>query len=820
MESKPQGSPDGSRPMARSRASLLSTTTTLRPPESPALPPSADLDRRPSIRNLLGYYTRRVRALFSIKHVEDLSKKVNDLRDGNNLDKLDAEKKEVGAAAEKRRNEKAKKLAVDELSDEQEKQGIKNFRSEELGARESAPARSTDGFFRATVSSDLLFLMDATGSMGGHIRAAKDQVKHIIKDIRQNSFFNDADLRVAVVGYKDHGDGASRIAFLDFTSDDDRVFAFLSELRAFGGKDLPEDVLGGIQQAINASWVNPTRCIIHIGDSPPHGRTLHDLERYQDDYYEPGSEPHQLTYEPLIEQLITLRINYGFLRIRGYTDRMAFAFSRLYAARAASSKLHPSNKYYGESVDGNPPPPSGGPRRGTVARLQFEEHALGSEFQRLWHLVVGSITTSASRTAVDSPDPRDRVFKTKRPLKAMVGLEEVDEEVEEVVVEEEEEEEAEEEEGGHNLDSALLETSPPRWDQRGWLDSTCTAETYTTDPVQSTSATLDDVILDEDEIKISATLLTVMRRSRPFAQGALRLAAYARTPASDNHLVVKWYKRKPKRNGKQLARVAEDMRCQALCKTFALEFNSLAGEEHSLDFVVATCLKSRGGECMTLEPYMDGTYVKYNSNSGYVSDEDSPANKAAQAFSHYTFERSRGRLLACDLQGVGSLLTDPAIHTRDSQRFKLSRTNLHEDGFKFFFLSHRCNAICTTLGLKSDGSMILSGDYQFRTNWPRWNQVTSISAASAASACCSNKLCSVMVRLAVARESDEFPGYRWCDSCWTQLRSSKVTRQCVTPGPFHDFEACKFFYESQAQNAPRRCPDHRNPSQRLRGGGL
>ncbi|KAK3956950.1 kinase-like domain-containing protein [Pseudoneurospora amorphoporcata] len=53
-----------------------------------------------------------------------------------------------------------------------------------------------------------------------------------------------------------------------------------------------------------------------------------------------------------------------------------------------------------------------------------------------------------------------------------------------------------------------------------------------------------------------------------------------------------------------------------------------------------------------------------------------PSNRAAQAFSHFTFERSRGRFLVCDLQGVGNTMTDPAVHTLDPYRFSLSQTNL------------------------------------------------------------------------------------------------------------------------------------------------
>ena len=82
----------------------------------------------------------------------------------------------------------------------------------------------------------------------------------------------------------------------------------------------------------------------------------------------------------------------------------------------------------------------------------------------------------------------------------------------------------------------------------------------------------------------------------------------------------------------------------------------MSGEKHSIDFIVTTCLKGKSGmasgdECMSLEPFIEGTYVKYNNNCGYVN-EDNPNdwfNQAAQAFSHFTFERSRGCFLVSDL---------------------------------------------------------------------------------------------------------------------------------------------------------------------------
>jgi hypothetical protein len=176
--------------------------------------------------------------------------------------------------------------------------------------------------------------------------------------------------------------------------------------------------------------------------------------------------------------------------------------------------------------------------------------------------------------------------------------------------------------------------------------------------------------------------LTVRRRPRPFAEGALRQAFYARTAFSTNRFVVKSFKK----DGKHIADLAEDMRCQAMFKAFALEFNALVGECHSIDFIVTTCLQAMtsmglSDEYISLEPFIEGTYVKYNGNNSYINTEiaEDPINQAAQAFSHFTFERSCGHFLVCDIQGVDREMTDPAIHAKDPERFKLADTNLGEE---------------------------------------------------------------------------------------------------------------------------------------------
>ncbi|XP_055475103.1 transient receptor potential cation channel subfamily M member 7 isoform X2 [Psammomys obesus] len=67
------------------------------------------------------------------------------------------------------------------------------------------------------------------------------------------------------------------------------------------------------------------------------------------------------------------------------------------------------------------------------------------------------------------------------------------------------------------------------------------------------------------------------------------------------------------------------------------------------------------GQWFAVEECMTGEFRKYNNNNG---DEIIPTNTLEEimlAFSHWTYEYTRGELLVLDLQGVGENLTDPSV---------------------------------------------------------------------------------------------------------------------------------------------------------------
>ncbi|EFA83512.1 protein serine/threonine kinase [Heterostelium album PN500] len=97
-----------------------------------------------------------------------------------------------------------------------------------------------------------------------------------------------------------------------------------------------------------------------------------------------------------------------------------------------------------------------------------------------------------------------------------------------------------------------------------------------------------------------------------------------------------------------------------------------------------------------VEEFLEGDYVKYNNNKGWVDDNRNTPN----AFSHFSFIASKGQILIADIQGVGHYYTDIQIHYHNPEEF--GQGNLSHLGIVAFFQNHKCNPICEQLGIATE----------------------------------------------------------------------------------------------------------------------
>ena len=117
----------------------------------------------------------------------------------------------------------------------------------------------------------VVFLLDATGSMSGLISTAKDKIWSIAGSLSQTE--PAPYIEIGMLFYRDRGDEfVTKI--LQLSTDIDNLYEQLMAIQATGGGDMPESVNQALYESVTKmQWddnPNTYKAIFLVGDCPPH----------------------------------------------------------------------------------------------------------------------------------------------------------------------------------------------------------------------------------------------------------------------------------------------------------------------------------------------------------------------------------------------------------------------------------------------------------------------------------------------------------------------------------------------------------------------
>lgn len=428
----------------------------------------------------------------------------------------------------------------------------------------------------------------------------------------------------------------------------------MASIRAKGGGDFPEDVIGGLNKAVSLSWPQQcgTRIIFHLGDAPPHGKTLFHNHR---DSYENG-HPKDRPLKDLFEEMHRKELMYYFGRINHECDKMINIFEN----------------YYGQRID------------------------------KLDSTQVSSICRSVTETVARSISVTYRAG-----IRAPVGIAKI--ELDTLTLEEKEPDWSK----LPRLDGTIVSYGLPKsiseivsFSKLEDKIKKCRLQIAPTpfargsirlayygkvcflpkDETSSASAqVIDDVVFKKI---ISPPKIQELDRQRYLSDLEVQTIAAKLAFEFNDKL------------SKTALSIENDIKIKFLMTKVVRFF------EQDCDSPRFFAYEKRFYGT-------NSTLIKYTNNIDFVLDSKTLDENGrrrlelAVAFSHFTHSVTDGYLLVCDLQGISHvdekgketlLLTDPAAHC--SKHLRFGKTNLSTIGIKKFFEKHVCNKYCDVLELR------------------------------------------------------------------------------------------------------------------------
>ena len=130
---------------------------------------------------------------------------------------------------------------------------------------------------------DVLFLVDATGSMGSYIISAKEETKNIAEELRK--LHPEMNFKYGYIFYRDPIDSPSDIhEVIDLTDNVNSLPEKIEKIKPEGGGDLPEDWVGAYKLVNEKiSWRNGKKVIMHLADAGAHGKLFTLSDKYSEE---------------------------------------------------------------------------------------------------------------------------------------------------------------------------------------------------------------------------------------------------------------------------------------------------------------------------------------------------------------------------------------------------------------------------------------------------------------------------------------------------------------------------------------------------------
>lgn len=527
----------------------------------------------------------------------------------------------------------------------------------------------------STNSLNILFVIDTTGSMDPYRDLCSESISLITKKLSTaNTLFRNrtACVKLGVIAYRDKKDKVP-FEYLDFTNEEEKVISFVKNLDCEGGGDACEDVKGAFKQVPlgnNIHWDAQFKFVVMIADAPCHGKIYHDLDSKHDDFPDENMEEE-------VKQMALNDLNFIGILFTPHTQKMYQEIEKIYLGNHGSFRLIEHKDL--QNIKSH--------EKCTQNILNLFVDQISKPVQEL---TISTIKTFLEEKKISRPTPFNFMEENAKLLNF------------EWIAEDE----------GNFFDEEIYEV----------FNLACDPKSIDFKNIEAFD--ISSIKINEWKCKI-----TINAIGKGCFRSIFLVKVLKENPQKDDKTPYNLYIAKAPIKDmyyKNPEEVKSEWRGSLIAGYMARRFNSdLYGVGNKGDLTVSFndifILKSKKSFSLNgkeqfkyyaVEKVLKGNFTKYNNNFDFVADlskykdkleEMFLFNEVAQAFSHYTFQKSDGYILVCDLQGVVQKLTDPMILTKNKTKLQ---GDLAGPGIAQFFATHQCNEICQKLKLEKMKDMI------------------------------------------------------------------------------------------------------------------